>query len=141
MEFLLKISGVTNLTFLEFIRSIIIKTPSGEKKMKKAAIFFLVLCLTITFFSVNPPPVRADRFWSGVAIGVGSAIILGHLFHPYRVYYHEYPPERVYHHPPQGNPPPPAYRERWIPGRWVETYNQYGNYERYWVPEHWERID
>jgi hypothetical protein len=82
---------------------------------------------------------KADQFWSAVAIGVGSAIVLGHILHPPRAYYHDYRPVRVYHHPSPFYPPP-VYREKWVPGHWVQHYDQYNNFRRYWVPEHWERI-
>ena len=105
--------------------------------MKKTVIIILALTLTFTFFSVTP--VRADRFWPGVAVGVGSAILLGHILHPPRAYYHDHHPVRVYNPPDYYCPPPPPQREGWIEGHWVEQYGPYGNIERFWVPGHWAR--
>jgi len=110
--------------------------------MKKASVFFLIMSLTVTLFTVTPALARPNHFWPGVAIGVGTAILLGQIFHPPRVYDNDYRPVRVSNPPDYYSPPPPApvSRERWVPGHWVEGYDAYGNYERYWIPEHWERI-
>ncbi|MBA4395008.1 MAG: hypothetical protein C0407_15755 [Desulfobacca sp.] len=111
--------------------------------MKKIVVVALAISLMVTLISVTPA--RADRFWPGVAVGVGSAILLGQLIHPPRDYYaprgHYYPspPVRVYSSSPYYCPPPPVYRERWIPGHWVENYGPYGEYSRYWVAGHLER--
>jgi hypothetical protein len=104
--------------------------------MKKIVVLALVISLMVTLLSVTPA--GADRFWPGVAVGVGSAIILGQLFHPPRAYRYDYPPVRVYA-PPTYCQSPPAYRERWIPGHWVGNYGPYRGYSRYWVSRHWER--
>jgi hypothetical protein len=111
--------------------------------MKKTGVVALAISLIITFFSVIPA--RADRFWPGVAIGVGSAILLGHLFQPPRDYdntprhYYPPPPVRVYSPSPYYCPPPPVYRDRWVPGHWLKNYGPYEGYSRYWVSGHWER--
>jgi hypothetical protein len=47
-------------------------------------ILFVIGCLTLALFT--PTPARADRFWNGVAIGVGSAILLGALLSAPRSY-------------------------------------------------------
>ena len=110
--------------------------------MKKAAIFLLTLCLMVTFFTVTPASARPDHFWPGVAIGVGSAIILGQLFHPTKGYDNDYRPVRVYTHPTHYSPPPPpASREQRVPRHWVQNYDQNGNGQRHWVPKHRGRID
>lgn len=106
--------------------------------MKKAVVIMLALSLTVAIFAVTPA--RADRFWPGVAIGVGSAILLGNLLYHPRDYYYAPRPVRVYSPPAYYCPSPPVYRERWIPGHWVERYGPYGNYERFWVPGHRERL-
>ena len=105
--------------------------------MKKAVVLILAMSLTITLFTVTPA--RANRFWPGVAIGVGSAIVLGSLLNPPRAYYDDSRPVRAYSQPAYYCPPPPVYRERWIPGHWVERVAPYGNYERFWIPGHRER--
>lgn len=119
--------------------------------MKKAIILVLAICLIVPLFTSTPA--RANRFWPGVAAGVGSAILLGTLinasrdpYYPPREYYHHpggyyYPnhPVRVYNPPSYAYLPPPAYRERWVPGHWVENYGPYGDYQRYWIPGQWVR--
>lgn len=122
--------------------------------MKKAVVIMLALSLTVTLFTVTPA--RADQFWPGVAIGVGSAILLGSLLNPPRDYYYAPRPVRVYsqpdyYYPPPPvvrvysppayycPPPPPVYRERWIPGRVVERHGHYGNFERSRGSRHWDR--
>jgi hypothetical protein len=105
--------------------------------MKKAVVLILAMSLTITLFTVTPA--RANRFWTGVAIGAGSAIVLGSLLYPPRAYYHDSRPVQVYSAPVTYPPPPPVYRERWIPGHWVERVGPYGRYERFWIPGHRER--
>lgn len=112
--------------------------------MKKMIVVIVMVCLTITFFSVTPA--RANRFWPGVAVGVGSALLLGQMFdhprayyYPPRAYYHHYYPVRVYAPPAYYYPTIPAYREQWVPGHWVERHGPYGNVGRYWVSGHWER--
>lgn len=111
--------------------------------MKKTVFALLVISLTLTLFSVRPVsagPRGHDRFWHGVAAGVGTAVILGHLFHP-RFYVYDARPVRVYTPPAYVPPPPdPVCRERWVPGHWVEETDRFGNVERYWVPGHWERV-
>jgi hypothetical protein len=111
--------------------------------MKKAAVLSLILCLTVTFVTVTPTLARANDFWPGVAIGVGAAILLGQIFHPPMVYSYDNRSARDYNSPEYYSPPPPdpGSRGRWVPGRWAEGYDAYGNYERYWIPEHWERIN
>jgi|GEM_PF-3299434 hypothetical protein len=111
--------------------------------MKKTVFCLFLLVLTVSLITVRPAsarPHRPDPFWHGVAAGVGTAIVLGHLFHP-RVYCYDARPVRVYTPPAYVPPPPePVYRERWVPGHWVEETDGYGNWERYWVPGHWERV-
>jgi hypothetical protein len=109
--------------------------------MKKIVIVPLVTCLMVTLFSVTPA--RADRFWPGVAVGVGSAILLGQLFHPPRDEYYpprtyrpDYHPVRIYSSSPYYCPPPPVYRDRWVQGHWVENVGPYGAYNRYWASGH-----
>lgn len=68
----------------------------------------LTLCLIVSLVAVTPA--SANQFWQGVAVGVGSAIVLSHIVTPPRPHYYEYRPVRVY-----GPPPPPVYRERWVP--------------------------
>jgi hypothetical protein len=106
--------------------------------MKKAVVLILAMFLTITLFTVTPA--RANRFWPGVAIGVGSAIVLGSLLYSPRAYYPDSRPVRVYGPPAYYGPPPPVYRESWIPGHWVERVGPYGHYERFWIPGHRERL-
>lgn len=112
--------------------------------MKKTVFFLLIMVLTVTLFTARPAsarPPRPDHFWHGVAAGVGTAIILGHIFHP-RVYYYDARPVRVYAPPAYDPyPPEPPARERWVPGHWVEESDRFGNLERYWVPGHWERVN
>jgi hypothetical protein len=111
--------------------------------MKKAAVLFLILCLTVTFVAVIPTSARANDFWPGLAVGMGAAILLGHLFHPPMVYSYNNRPAQDYYAPEYYSPPPsaPDSRGRWVPGRWAEGYDAYGNYQRFWIPEHWEHIN
>jgi hypothetical protein len=106
--------------------------------MKKSIILFLVISLMITLIAV-PQASAGRRFWPGLALGVGSAIVLSHLLNPPRVYTYYAPPVPVYAPPAQYYPAPPVARDRWIPGHWVENYGPYGAYSRYWVEGHWER--
>ncbi len=109
--------------------------------MKKPIVFTMVLSLLLVPLLVQPASARSSGFWPGVVVGVGSAILMGHIFHPPRVYYYETRPAYVYPPPAAYCPPPaPIHRERWIPGHWVERTDPYGNFERYWVPGHWERV-
>lgn len=126
--------------------------------MKKAIILVLAICFLGTLFTSTPA--SADRFWPGVAAGVGSAILLGTLIHAAERDYHHprgyyYPPRGNYHHPRNYyhpnhpirvyNPPsyvyspPPAPREYWVPGHWVERYGPYGEYQRTWASGYWVR--
>jgi len=107
--------------------------------MKKTFIIFMVLCLTVTLLTVTPAAAGGNSFWPGLAVGLGSAILLGSILNPPRAYYTDYRPVPVYN-PPEYCPPPPAFRERWVPGHWVESYGRYGDYERYWAPGYWERV-
>jgi hypothetical protein len=93
--------------------------------MKKTIILGMTLCLTITLFTVTP--VSADRFWPGVAVGVGSAIVLSQLINAPRDHYSDYRPARVYGHPS------PAYRERWVPAsyRFHDSYRRHSGYDRW----------
>ncbi|MEW6187591.1 MAG: hypothetical protein AB1585_17820 [Thermodesulfobacteriota bacterium] len=109
--------------------------------MKRSALFCVTLGLLFTLVVVQPASARPNGFWPGVAVGVGSAIILGHMLQAPRAYYNQAHPAPIYHTPNAYGPPAePTCRQRWIPGHWVEGVDHYGNYERYWVPEHWERI-
>jgi len=109
--------------------------------MEKIVVIFLILCLTVILSTVIPALAGLNHFWSGVAIGVGSAFLLGQLFQPPRAYDNDYRPVRAYNPPdyygPSSQPPSPW--ERWVPGHWVENYGPNGNFERSWIPEHWER--
>jgi hypothetical protein len=109
--------------------------------MKKTIVFTLVISLMVTLFSMTPA--KADRFWPGLAVGVGSAILLSHLLNPPRAYYYpprayryDYPPVRVDVPPAYYYPSPPVYRDRWAPGHWVGNYGPHRGYSRYWVPRH-----
>jgi hypothetical protein len=109
--------------------------------MKRTVVFCLILGLLSTLCFIQPASARPDGFWPGVAIGVGSAIILGHMLQSPRAYYYPAQPATVYRPPAAYYPgAEPTHRERWVPGHWVEGVDRYGNYGRYWVPEHWERI-
>ncbi|HMK64208.1 MAG TPA: hypothetical protein VK564_00340 [Thermodesulfobacteriota bacterium] len=97
--------------------------------IKKINLLVLICGLISSFCVVTPA--KADRFWPGVAVGVGSAIVLSHLVSPPRPYYYEPVPAGVY------GPPPPAHRVGW-------RYGPYHSQWRYAHPErhhhsHWTR--
>jgi hypothetical protein len=110
--------------------------------MKKCIVTTLVISLMVTLFSVTPARANhSNNFWPGVAVGVGSAIILGSLIHASRTHSYDTPaPVHAIVPPTRHHRYPPAYGERWIPGHWVEHYGPYGSYNRYWVAGHWERF-
>jgi hypothetical protein len=109
--------------------------------MKKIIASVLMMCLLTTLFTVTPA--AADQFWSGVAIGVGSALILSQLVSPPPVAV-AYRPAPVYSPPP---PPPPVYETRWVPVpvRPVypppRAYRYYPGPDRYHPhhPDRWDR--
>jgi hypothetical protein len=117
--------------------------------MRKALVFIIVGALTLNVLTAVPAAAHSN-FWGGVAIGLGSAFVLGNLFYPPRPYY--YPPPAYYYPPPTyvvppagriGYPPPPPprgapYRDNWVPGHWEERPGPYGGMERIWVPGYWE---
>lgn len=115
-------------------------------------ILLVVGCLTITLFTVTPA--RADRFWTGLAIGVGSAILLNQLVNAPRDYYQDrparvysppaysYPPPPVYYAPPATvyySPPPPVYRDRGGRAHWADRQRTYENHHQYRDHDQWRR--
>jgi len=94
--------------------------------MKKFLVLVLTLCLITTLFTVTP--VSANNYWSGVAVGVGSAILLSHIVNAPR----PYPPVRAY-----GPPPPPVYRERWVPVRVIPSHGYYVSHWRHPGHDQW----
>ena len=106
--------------------------------MKKITALVLMIFLLSAFGA--PAPAAADRFWSGVAVGVGSALVLSQLVSPPPVRV-AYPPVPVYAPPP---PPPPLYETRWVPVRPVYApppiYRHYPGPDRYHHhPNRWYR--
>ncbi len=117
----------------------------------KIIVFTLIVSFGLGLFATA---YARNRFWPGVAAGVGAAIVLGHIIHPPRYhypdrYYDRYP-DRYYAPPVVYAPPPSAYayphptynytyREQWVPGHWEESYNQGGYWERVWIPGYWQR--
>jgi hypothetical protein len=105
--------------------------------MKKMMVLFIITCLTVTLFTVTPA--RADRFWTGVAIGASSAVLLGALLSAPRSNYSSwayppaYQPSRYYY------PSAPVYRERWDRGYWSGRPVHHGNVHPYRGYGHWER--
>lgn len=131
--------------------------------MRKVVIIIIVGALTLNLLTAVPAAAHSN-FWGGVALGLGSAFVLGSIFYPPRAYYYPppayyypppanyYPPPAYYYPPPVyyappagriGYPPPPPpgkapYRDNWVPGHWEERQGSFGEMERIWVPGHWE---
>jgi hypothetical protein len=108
--------------------------------MKKITVSILVSVLVVFFLSAAPASARANHFWPGLAVGLGSALVLGSIFLPQRSYSYSPPPSYYYGPPPAYYPPPPpSARGYWVQGHWEEGYGRYGDWERVWVPGYWER--
>jgi hypothetical protein len=127
--------------------------------MRKALVLIVIAAMAATLLPAVPAAAHSN-FWGGVAIGLGSAFVLGSLFYPRPYAYpptYTYPPPPpptyyypppAYYYPPSGRigyppPLPPApsripYRDNWVPGHWEERPGPYGETERIWVPGYWE---
>ena len=108
--------------------------------MKRIVVSLLVSVLLVLFVSAAPASAGHNRFWPGLAIGLGSAIVLGNILYPPRAYSY-YPASGYYYEPAPAYcpPPPPRARGYWVPGHWEEGYGPYGGWERVWVRGYWER--
>jgi hypothetical protein len=95
--------------------------------MKKIIVFGLALFLITALGSVTPAGAN-NNFWPGVAVGVGSAIILSQIANASARPYYGPGPAYV-----PGPPPPPVYRERVI----VRGYPGYIPYGYYRPHPHW----
>ena len=73
--------------------------------MKKIIVSLLVSILLVFFLSAVPASARHNRFWPGLAIGLGSALVLGNIFYPPRADSY-YSPSSYYHGPPPAYYPP-----------------------------------
>jgi hypothetical protein len=93
--------------------------------MKKIIVFGLTLFMITVLGNVTPARAN-NNFWPGVAVGVGSAIILSQIANA---------SARPYYGPgPAYVPgPPPVYRERVI----VREYPGYRPYGYYRPHSHW----
>lgn len=100
--------------------------------MKKMIVSVMVSILLVFALSAAPASARGNHFWPGLAIGLGSALVLGSVFYPPRVSGY-YPPPSYYYGPPPAYYAPPPPRGYWVPGHWEEGYGPRGGWERVWV--------
>lgn len=77
-------------------------------------LLFSVVCLCVTLFSVTPAK-ASDPFWTGVAIGVGSAIVIGSVLQAQNSYHTANAPRPVYQPSRHYGSPPPVYHGGWAP--------------------------
>jgi hypothetical protein len=93
--------------------------------MKKIILVGLTLIMVTALGGITPARAN-NNFWPGVAVGVGSAIILSQIAHAAAGPYYGPAPVRVY------GPPPPVYRERVV----VREYPGYYRPHTHWRHHH-----
>ena len=75
--------------------------------MKKVLALAMVATLTLALLPAAPAQAHHNYFWGGLAVGLGSAFLLGNIFYPPRAFYN--PPPAYYNPGPSYYYPPPPY--------------------------------